>query len=97
MTSQDQPARYSKSKVGTVRSISGHMTVNVAVSTLTKHARYGKYVRRRTNVAVHDPAGAAAVGDVVEIVPCRRLSKTKAWRLVRVVRPALAEVAGGDR
>ena len=51
-----------------------------------KHPQYGKYVRRRTNLAVHCPGNDVQPGDVVEIVPCRRLSKTKSWRLTRVVR-----------
>ncbi len=84
-------------RVGTVRSISGAKTVSVVADNLVRHKRYGKYIRRRTKVAVHDPTSQAQVGDVVEIAPCRPLSKTKAWRLVRVVRrPAItrAEIEG---
>lgn len=81
--------------MGTVRSISGTKTINVVVGRLVKHPMYGKYVRRQGKLAVHDPRGLAAVGDLVEIVPCRRLSKTKSWRLVRVTRPS--DAAGGDR
>ena len=75
-----------RAKVGIVGSISGDKTVNVTVSTLVKHPRYGKYVRRRTKLAVHCPGNGVNVGDVVEIVPCRRLSKGKSWRLSKVVR-----------
>ena len=76
-----------RAKVGLVRSISGSKTINVTVNTLVKHPRYGKFIRRRSKVVVHDPNGLAQVGDLVEIVSCRRLSKSKAWRLTRVVRP----------
>jgi small subunit ribosomal protein S17 len=73
-------------RVGQVVSCGAQKTACVVVDNLTKHARYGKYVRRRTRLAVHDEKQQAKVGDVVEITPCRRLSKSKAHRLVRVVR-----------
>ena len=90
MTGTEKQSRppIQRLKVGVVRSISGKQTISVLVTTQVKHPRYGKYVRRRTKVAVHDPQEAAGVGDVVEIVPCRRLSKSKAWRLMRIVRRA---------
>ena len=93
---QDQTqSKPKRALVGTVRSISGAKTINVVVDRLVKHPMYGKYVRRRGRLAVHDPRGVAAVGDLVEIVPCRRLSKTKSWRLVRVTRSIAG--AEGDR
>lgn len=73
-------------KVGTVRSQSGDQTISVVVDTLVKHERYGKYLRRRSRLSVHDPQNEAGVGDLVAIAPCRRLSKTKTWRLLEVVR-----------
>ena len=79
------------SQVGRVKSISGDKTVLVHVDNLTKHPMYGKYVRHRTKVSVHDENSKAKVGDLVEIVPCRPMSKTKAYRLVRVVRAAEGE------
>jgi len=66
----------------------GNKTIQVTVETLARHAQYGKYIRRRTKLAVHDPAGEASVGDQVEIASCRPLSKNKSWRLLRVVRQA---------
>jgi len=76
------------SRTGTVAAISGDKTVGVIIDNLVKHPLYGKYIRRRTKLSVHDPANAASVGDVVEVIPCRPISKQKAWRLVRVVRSA---------
>ena len=73
-------------KTGMVTSKSTDKTIHVQIDALVKEPRYGKYMRRRTKLAVHDPSNAAKEGDLVEIVPCRRLSKTKSWRLVRVVR-----------
>jgi len=79
-----------RAQVGVVRSISGDKTISVAVNTLVKQPRYGKFIRRRTKLAVHDPTNAAGVGDMVEIVACRRLSTSKSWRLLRVVRRSAA-------
>jgi len=90
-TQEQTGPKRRRSWVGTVRSVSGAKTVNVIVEKLAKHPVYGKYVRKAGKLAVHDPGGLAAVGDLVEIVPCRRLSKAKSWRLVRVVRGAAVE------
>ncbi len=84
-------ARPRRARTGLVTSTGGDKTIRVAVDSLVKHPRYGKYIRRRTKLAVHDPKNTAQLGDMVEIVPSRRLSKSKAWRLVRVVRPATIE------
>ena len=73
-------------RMGVVSSAGGDKTIRVVLHNLVKHPIYGKYMRRRTKMAAHDPGNTAAVGDVVEIVPCRRISKSKSWRLLRVVR-----------
>lgn len=70
---------------GVVASKSGQQTVKVVLTYLTKHPKYGKMLRRRTVAHVHDQDNAAKVGDMVEIAKCRPMSKTKHWRLVRVV------------
>ena len=75
-------------RVGVVDSVCGSKTVRVVLERLVKAPMYGKYLRRRTKLAVHDPAGQAKVGDTVEVAECRPISRTKSWRLVRVVRPA---------
>ncbi len=80
---------------GKVVSVGGDKTIRVAIINLVKHERYNKYLRRQTKVAAHDPANAAKMGDVVEIVPCRRMSKNKSWRLSRIVRSgSILEQAG---
>jgi len=63
-------------------------TTVVAVSSYVKHAKYGKYIRRRTKIGVHDEHNQSGVGDVIEIAECRPRSKTKSWRLVKVVTKA---------
>ena len=72
---------------GVVDSISGRKTVRVVVNRLTKHPLYGKYVRRRRRMLVHDAGEVARVGDTVELAQSRPISKSKSWRVVRVVRP----------
>ena len=78
-----------RSVTGVVASISGDKTVSVLINNLVRHARYGKYIRRRTRLSVHDAANQSSVGDTVEIVACRPISKSKSWRLVRIVRPSV--------
>ena len=85
-TNENTKSRSRPTCIGTVRTISGEKTICVTVDRLVRHRRYGKYIRRRTKLAVHDPAQQAEVGDRVEITPCRPISKSKSWRLLRVVR-----------
>jgi small subunit ribosomal protein S17 len=85
MTDQQGKSSRLQERVGVVASISGRQTIRVVIQHLVKHARYGKFLRRRTTLAVHDAGNQAGVGDKVAVVPCRRMSKTKSWRLVRVI------------
>lgn len=80
---------------GTVTSAATPKTITVQVERTFRHARYGKYMRRRKKYAAHDEKGEARRGDMVEIEATRPLSKRKRWRLLRVVRRAdiLTEVA----
>ena len=71
---------------GVVVSTGGDKSCTVQVSRLEKHPLYGKFMKRHTKVAVHDPNNDAGLGDTVDIVPCRPVSKRKRWRLSRVVR-----------
>jgi small subunit ribosomal protein S17 len=74
--------------VGVVTSDKMNKTRRVEIPRLVKHARYGKYIRRRTICHVHDEQNDSHVGDTVEIMETRPLSKSKHWRLVRVVTKA---------
>ena len=75
-------------KIGVVESDARDKTRKVAIKYSVKHPKYGKYVRRRTVLHVHDEANESHVGDMVEIAECRPISKTKNWLLVRVVKQA---------
>lgn len=77
-----------KTLTGTVSSKSGIKSIRVTIDYKVKHPKYGKYIRRRTKLAVHDELDQCGVGDLVEITESRPYSKTKSWRVVRVVQKA---------
>ena len=66
-------------------------TISVVVDRLVRHPRYRKYVRRRSVFKAHDENNEAQVGDRVEIVSSRPLSKTKRWRVQRLIELSPAE------
>ena len=68
---------------------SGNKSVKVAIDNKVKHPKYGKYIKRRTKLVVHDEHNRSNVGDLIEIVGSRPYSKNKSWRLVRVVDKAV--------
>ena len=74
-----------KHTVGVVTSDKMQKTIVVQVERLVKHPQYGKYLRRHTVYKAHDEKNEAKVGDRVEITETRPLSKTKRWRLIRVI------------
>ena len=89
MVAKDAQKSLESQKVtltGVVDSISGRKTVRVVVNRLTKHPLYGKYVRHRRRMLVHDAREEACVGDTIELSQSRPISKSKSWRLVRVTR-----------
>jgi small subunit ribosomal protein S17 len=60
-------------------------TIVVKAVRLVEHPKYHRYVRRTTLYRAHDETGEAKQGDTVEIMESRPISRTKHWRLVRVV------------
>lgn len=60
-------------------------TVTVLLERQVQHPLYGKIVRRSTKVHAHDESGQCKEGDLVRIAECRPLSKTKNWRVVKVL------------
>jgi len=72
-------------QTGIVTSDKTAKTRRVEIPRLVKHPRYGKYVHRKTVCHVHDENNESSVGDLVEIVESRPMSKTKRWALSRVV------------
>jgi small subunit ribosomal protein S17 len=76
-------------KTGVVVSDGMQKSCVVAVEWQVRHGLYGKTTRRTSTFMVHDEQNAAKVGDMVEIVETRPLSRRKRWTLKRVVRRAL--------
>jgi small subunit ribosomal protein S17 len=74
-----------KSKVGMVVSDRMDKTVVVRVERLVPHPVYKKYVKRRTTYKAHDEQNEYRVGDRVEIVETRPVSKEKRWRVSRLI------------
>lgn len=79
------PAKVKPTKIGVVESDKRNKTRKVVVRFLTKHPKYGKFMRRRTVLHVHDENNESRLGDTVEVEATRPISKTKFWKLVRVV------------
>lgn len=73
---------------GVVISNSGKKSIKVAIDFRVRHPKYGKFINRRTKLSVHDERNQSNVGDLVEITQCRPYSKTKSWRLYRIVEKA---------
>ena len=74
---------------GKVVSRSGDKSIRIVLNYKVKHPVYGKYMNKRTKFGVHDEKKEAKVGDVIEVVECRPMSKTKSWRLLKVVEKAI--------
>ncbi len=77
-----------KTRIGVVSSDKMEKTVVVTVNNLVRHPIYGRTVRQSKKFKAHDQNGEAHVGDTVEIMETRPLSKDKCWRVLRVVERA---------
>src|SRR5580693_1337763 len=73
---------------GVVASDKGNKTIKVVVNFQTRHPKYGKYLKHRSVLHAHDEKNEAGEGDTVEIAECRPLSKTKHFRLMKVLERA---------
>lgn len=60
-------------------------SITVAVERRVKHPIYGKYIKRTTKIHAHDENNECKIGDIVEIVQSRPISKTKSWKLEKIV------------
>ncbi len=75
--------------IGTVVSNKADKTVTVLVERLVKHKMYHKIMRRRTKFAAHDDRNACQIGDKVLISESRPISKSKRWRVIKIVEKAV--------
>ena len=77
-----------KTRVGLVVSNKMDKTIVVAIEDNVKHPVYGKIIKRTLKVHAHDANNECSIGDRVEIMETRPLSKTKRWRLVQIIEKA---------
>ena len=90
----DQQNRNARRVIqGIVSSDKMNKTITVTIEHQFKHPKYKKYIRRHSKVTAHDEDNTAQIGDSVEIMECRPLSKTKRWRLINVL--TRATLTGG--
>ena len=84
------PAKKALIATLTGRVVSDKMnkTVTVLIERRVKHALYGKYITRSSKCHAHDEANECKIGDLVEIQATRKLSKTKAWKVTKVIEKA---------
>src|SRR4051794_3916482 len=85
-----------KTEIGVVTSDKMNKTRRVELERLVPHPKYGKFLRRRTVCHAHDETNQSHIGDTVEIMETRPLSKLKRWRIVRIVRPGVQQALAGE-
>jgi len=84
-------AKNPRSLVGTVVSNLMDKTIVVNVERRIQHPLYKKFIRRSKKFHAHDAENTCQIGDTVKIEECRPLSKTKRWRLVKVLTEGIVE------
>jgi len=77
-----------KTRVGRVVSDKMDKTIVVAIEDHVKHPVYGKIIKRTAKIHAHDMNNECGIGDKVELMETRPLSKTKRWRLVQIIEKA---------
>lgn len=85
MTENGPETQGKRVREGVVVSSKMNKTITVLVTRLLKHSKFNKIIRRHIKYAVHDEKNEAKEGNRVQIVETRPISKTKRWRLVKVL------------
>ena len=91
MTSADTAATQAATKrtlQGVVTSSAGDKSATIMIERRIKHPIYGKFIKRSTKIHLHDEANECNKGDTILIEECRPMSKTKSWKLVKIVEKA---------
>lgn len=81
--------KVQRTLTGKVTSDKMHKSITVLIERRVKHPKYGKFINRSTKLHAHDENNECGLGDVVIVEQCRPISKTKAWRLVKIVEKAV--------
>ena len=77
-----------RERVGVVVSNKMEKSIVITVKRKVKHPIYGKYINRSSKIRLHDEANECNKGDTILIEECRPMSKTKSWKLVKIVEKA---------
>ncbi len=92
-SSNTRATRERATRIGVVTSDVRNKTIKVEFDYQIRHAKYGKFMRRTSVLHAHDEKNEARRGDTVELMQCRPLSRTKSWRLLRIIERAPVEGA----
>ena len=79
---------FRKTRIGTVVSDKMDKTIVVAVEDSYQHPLYKKTMKRTYKLKAHDEHNECGIGDTVEVMETRPLSKDKRWRLVKIIEKA---------
>lgn len=88
MTSNETATSTKRTLQGVVTSAAGDKSATILIERRIKHPIYGKFIKRSTKIHLHDEANECGKGDTILIEECRPMSKTKSWRLVKIVEKA---------
>ena len=88
MTTNETVATTKRTLQGVVTSSASDKSATIKVERRIKHPIYGKFIKRSTKIHVHDEANECNKGDTILIEECRPMSKTKSWKLVKIVEKA---------
>jgi small subunit ribosomal protein S17 len=83
-----EQVKNTRNEIGRVVSDKMDKSITVLVERKVPHPIYGKYVKRSTKLHAHDEANECKQGDLVSIEECRPISKSKSWRLVKILERA---------
>jgi small subunit ribosomal protein S17 len=92
-TATEDSRNKRKTIIGFVTSRSGAKSIKVTIPYKTPHPLYHKVINRKTVVHVHDEKNETKVGDKVEIMETRPISRMKRWRVVSIVHSAVGTTA----
>lgn len=83
-----EKAKNTRTLMGRVVSDKMDKSITVLVERQVSHPIYGKYIKRSTKLHAHDENNECKLGDTVSIEECRPISKSKSWRLVKILERA---------
>ena len=88
MANVEATAATKRTLQGVVTSNAGDKSATIMIERRIKHPIYGKFIKRSTKLHVHDEANECNKGDTILVEECRPMSKTKSWKLVKIVEKA---------